>query len=381
MASNLLSDVRVKIDRARSHLTELEPIVASFLAAKPFQVYQSVNLQTEIVTERLRIDREIPEEWAALIGDIIHNLRGALDILACDLVRANGRPELVKDTYFPISSSVDVFNNNGVKKIKGASQRAIDVIAALRPYKGGDNLLWRLHRLDILDKHQLIIPVGVSMGNILLDVWGRARKGVAKGTRMVLRSGEKMYPLKNDAILDTHAPYTSNWEGGISSEYTFDIAFGEGQILDGEPVLPTLQRFASHTEEIIAKITKEALDIEFILPEYEVVLVLRGKERTYGSYASKKRTKKEKLEILKKHKRIFKTVRVRAETPRDAETKALSLNSDCRWADSARTKKAVNKLVVLEQPSQRKKQAAPKFRSTRNQQLIAWLLKERRKKK
>lgn len=46
------------------------------------------------------------------------------------------------------------------KNIKGASTGVRTIFENLRPYRGGDEAFWRLHQLDILDKHKAIIPVG-----------------------------------------------------------------------------------------------------------------------------------------------------------------------------------------------------------------------------
>lgn len=44
-------------------------------------------------------------------------------------------------------------------KVKGMRQNAIDAINALEPYKGGaGETLWRLNRLNNIDKHRLLIP-------------------------------------------------------------------------------------------------------------------------------------------------------------------------------------------------------------------------------
>jgi hypothetical protein len=59
-------------------------------------------------------------------GDIVHNLRGAYDLLACDLVRHNGG-EVTRGTGFPISASLDGFTQNLPRQLSGASDTAIDL--------------------------------------------------------------------------------------------------------------------------------------------------------------------------------------------------------------------------------------------------------------
>ena len=39
---------------------------------------------------------------------------------------------------------------------------AVDAIDAIKPYKGGNDTLWRLHGLNNIDKHRLLITVGLA---------------------------------------------------------------------------------------------------------------------------------------------------------------------------------------------------------------------------
>ena len=38
----------------------------------------------------------------------------------------------------------------------------MDLIKRAEPYQGAGNPFWRLHQLDIADKHTLLVPVGVA---------------------------------------------------------------------------------------------------------------------------------------------------------------------------------------------------------------------------
>jgi hypothetical protein len=50
------------------------------------------------------VREEVPiADFAAIIGDVIHNLRTALDHLPCELVRSNEQGD--KDVYFPFAES------------------------------------------------------------------------------------------------------------------------------------------------------------------------------------------------------------------------------------------------------------------------------------
>ncbi len=59
------------------------------------------------------------------------------------------------------------------RRIQGARREAIEAIDALKPYKGGNDPLWLLRRLDNTDKHSFILPIGadVIVGGVSLKAY------------------------------------------------------------------------------------------------------------------------------------------------------------------------------------------------------------------
>jgi hypothetical protein len=53
------------------------------------------------------------------------------------------------------------------RKVKGMRKEASDLIRMIKPYKGADDTLWRLHRLNNIDKHRLLVTVGA-----FVHTWG-----------------------------------------------------------------------------------------------------------------------------------------------------------------------------------------------------------------
>src|ERR1700694_3844797 len=76
----------IKLCRARTHLTELESEIASFVVSNPATVTMTIN-KTGDGIETFMSHECVPEIIGAIVGDIIHNLRSSLDLAACDLVR------------------------------------------------------------------------------------------------------------------------------------------------------------------------------------------------------------------------------------------------------------------------------------------------------
>src|SRR4029077_7701458 len=84
-----LVGVNLKIERAKLHLGNLESEIKQFLARKPFQIITEDEPATGDLVYKIQIAEPIPMALSTIIGDIIHNLRSALDHLAWHLVVIN----------------------------------------------------------------------------------------------------------------------------------------------------------------------------------------------------------------------------------------------------------------------------------------------------
>ena len=55
-----------------------------------------------------------------------------------------------------------LLNPTTLERYRGVPKVAVDFIKEAEPYQGAGNPLWRLHQLDITDKHKLLVPVGMA---------------------------------------------------------------------------------------------------------------------------------------------------------------------------------------------------------------------------
>jgi hypothetical protein len=177
-ADDRLRLVRVKIERAEKHLDDLEPAVRS-LGKASFKLI-SLDSQSESSKPFLNVRplNIYPPEIPAITGDVIHNLRCALDHLAFHLVQVGitfgeTPPGKWEDIQFPILPSLKSYEDGKRRRIQGARREAIEAIDALKPYKGGCEALWLLRRLDNTDKHSFILPIGedVIIGGVSLKAY------------------------------------------------------------------------------------------------------------------------------------------------------------------------------------------------------------------
>lgn len=110
---------------------------------------------------------EIPTRWSLLVGDAAHNMRGALDYLAYELVGFNNGGTYDERTQFPISHTPDEKGHGrlGWRTITllGAHW---SIIEKAQPYHDPTNIyaasLGLLKDISNTDKHRLLVPVSIA---------------------------------------------------------------------------------------------------------------------------------------------------------------------------------------------------------------------------
>jgi hypothetical protein len=144
---------QLKVQKAFYHLEHLAGIIRKSL---PKTIVTNFKYDSEFGWHVLiGSQSKTPAVASLAIGDIIHNLRSALDYLACDLARMNDKS--TKGVHFPFAESeFELFKTNGMVERKcfdRAGPWAVKILGDLAPYKGGNRLLRALHDLDVQDKH------------------------------------------------------------------------------------------------------------------------------------------------------------------------------------------------------------------------------------
>jgi hypothetical protein len=158
-AEDRLALVRAKVERAKQNLGEMEFIIFKTHGYKPGV---DMHIQSRKRGPGQFLVYYIPFDALTAAGDVVHNLRGALDHLAYQLTKAN-RPrttdEEFRNVYFPISKDEAAHKRYIGRYEKFFGKEAIKLIDSLKPYKGGNEALWRLHYLNNLSKHRLLLAM------------------------------------------------------------------------------------------------------------------------------------------------------------------------------------------------------------------------------
>ena len=264
------SDISAKVERAKRHLGDLEADRRAYLEADPYRAIRERDPETDKMVVRLRIDPPIPTKLSLILGDVAHNLRTALDYLACHLVETN-RGTVTDRTAFPVwrkNDSPTTAELGGLVKDKlaGASPTAIAAVIGLEPHEGGaGHQLWTVNEIDRLDKHQLLPVLGIDSGSVGIDVGdiiknARLRRGdldlAAKTPSFIIGLNAK----PEDRFVE-NGDVLFSWEteppGGYhDTQFRLDIALGEPRALRGEPLLPALGDLVKSIEDVIEQLLR-----------------------------------------------------------------------------------------------------------------------------
>jgi hypothetical protein len=104
----------VKANRAKEHLDSLSRLVDEFRALGPYSLTAEPTEKAGRLAYRLRFSRPVPVALSATVGDVLHNLRAALESLAFEVARRSQGGFLTADqekvSTFPICQTPQAFD-------------------------------------------------------------------------------------------------------------------------------------------------------------------------------------------------------------------------------------------------------------------------------
>jgi hypothetical protein len=157
--------VLLKLARAQAHLEALKAEVRAYWEREPYRLRPDLDCEAGEYSLYIEISEAAPVQWSVIVGDFIHNLRSALDHMACQLVLINrGTGTSTDRTQFPIFIKEPKTGKPLAaweRMTDGMSPRILAEIRDMQPYKAGDrakeHALAILNALSNADKHRLLI--------------------------------------------------------------------------------------------------------------------------------------------------------------------------------------------------------------------------------
>lgn len=243
----------LKLHRAAEHVGNVRATVDAYLSERPYRLMIRSDANTYQRTTYVKQHAAWPKFLNCEIGDAIHNMRSALDHIMWQLVSDKTEIHERHNIQFPFAQKLESLDRTIENRKAGlAGKNVVNAIKELKPYRGGNEILWTIHELDVADKHHGILttmvigsvrladfdPAVVDPGNINVNFIGpQPADYIPKG---LLRPGLRAFEEEHEL------------------QPTFTIALNEGQPVDGLPLYVALATLLTETDRAIRKVVEAA---------------------------------------------------------------------------------------------------------------------------
>jgi len=182
-----------------------------------------------------------------------------LDHLAYQLVCKDTADKPPNPTwiYFPISEDQRTYDAKRNGKMQGATSETFKAIDAIRPYKGGNDFLWSLYRLNNIEKHRLLLTVGAQAAGIHLGQLLSMHASSAftpealsemESMDLFLQPADNGFPISEGFELYMGGP---DEEVNPKLQFRFTVVLNEVGIAVGKPLLETIKELSDEVERVV----------------------------------------------------------------------------------------------------------------------------------
>jgi hypothetical protein len=228
------------VDWARNQLPILEQEFKSWFESSPYSIVEDLHPEMGSKFFKLQVHRKLPNITNAGVGAVINSIRTALDLLASALAVRNGAPN--SNCSFPIYMTPEDFTDakNVAQRTTWLSAAHRQIVDELKPYHGGNELLFALDQLDALRKRKRLIDIRLTPGATL-----HTPEAEAAGFRI-----NPNWPSFEDGVVLGGSNIVSPISG---FEVVVDIALGQTDLVATQPAIGTLGEFARLADDIIER--------------------------------------------------------------------------------------------------------------------------------
>jgi len=256
----LFDGARAKLERAREQLQSLQAEFQAFLQTEHHAVDVVFDAETGVKTAVYRIIRHFPIRWAVIIGEIIHDIRSALDHAIYELtVMEQGHPldgtefPVFDDEpkYFLVNKKGEPVKGGGLYKVRGVNTKAKAIVKDLQPFEFRKThaaheqpIVTLLHELNIIDKHRT------------LNLCRQRMQGFGWRAVRDIHPIEFTMPLgklEDGTVLGRWKPAMSPGnEVDMEFHIVIDVAFDNAApILNGQRVIPICESLIRGAERVL----------------------------------------------------------------------------------------------------------------------------------
>lgn len=242
---------KILLERAEENVRELQTRAKAFFDGKPYTDVVELDPETGEDIYKLRFTAKIPKGLNAVAADALNNLRATLDQAICTSASLLVPGVNLNGMGFPFAATEAAMEDAIRSKCKNVPPEIVALVRSLKPYKGGNDLLWALSKLSATNRHRtLITDVGASTdsmyvhqmtfsgpGSIPAPIWDRANHELA--VARITHGAKLQYDV----------------------EFSFFVAFGDVEVVGGQPTLPILGQMGTHVVKALNAIRFETLSL------------------------------------------------------------------------------------------------------------------------
>ena len=239
---------RVKLRQAELHLRRFSEEVQQYVSQANVGFEWSAD-SDGTVSVRLRATHEPPMRLGAIAGDVLHNLRSALDAIAWEAVTRSGPPPDEKRVYFPVTITVGDWPNAAASKLPGLAPEAHEHFRGVQPWYWDEQArsvgvdipldrarrhpLWLLHRMAREDRHRTPQPIVARAGHTWLGLPEGMTATASQADPAPWRAGDtvirwSVVPVERVAEVSPNGEALITFDNEMASEHTSAIRALEG---------------------------------------------------------------------------------------------------------------------------------------------------------
>jgi hypothetical protein len=255
--------------QAEGHLRMFEAECNRHLAAANVGFGYDVDLEAGSISVILRADSEPPMVLGAIVGDVLHNLRSALDSIAWETCRRAGvLPKEERRVYFPVGDDPAEWTTLAERKLPRVSPHHLQVFRELQPWHDDEvanslgvdvdpaavsrHPLYRLHEMARHDRHRVPHPILARAGPTWL--------GAPEGVKAALIRENPAPWIPGDVILKWRIDPPSR-VSDVHPEGRSILAFDDDAALRGQSALDELQQMAGAVTQALRRVEIEVLEV------------------------------------------------------------------------------------------------------------------------
>ncbi len=258
---------KVKLERADELIDDLADEIAAYLRNDSIDVVATPSATLRSAWDlRLQLGVSPPTRWSAVIGDVLHNERSALDAYAYDVITSSATTfteKQLRRLAFPLSADQDAFDSYGWCAGLKPPDEIRDAFRYAQPWyplseaglDGFDNPagfveatgLRRLSRLNNDDKHKMI---HVTVCNPSM-MWSALPEGAA----VTSWTHDATWPWVDGATIATVTVDGLVGDATPSFGHTFDVALvADAAPLQAHSLISRLREFRAAAAEAITHV-------------------------------------------------------------------------------------------------------------------------------